>query len=265
MPDEFLLRLIIAAVGVAIVAGPLGCVVLWRRMIYFGDTIAHAALLGVAFALALGLPVVLGVLLCALGISLIILTAGGRIHHVDTLLGVSAHSALALGLVAVAFQSGGQGDLMRYLIGDILAVGWQDVAVIWGGGIVCAGLLFWRWQPLLISSLDPEMAIAHGHSPRREGVLFTLALAVLVAVAIKVVGALLITALLIIPAATARLGASTPERMVLLAALAGAGAALLGLLGSFRFDTPTGPSIVVGAMVLLILASAVRGIKRPSK
>ena len=216
--DEFLWRVVLASVGVAVAAGPLGCFVLWRRMVYFGDTISHASLLGVAFALALGLPVFLGVLACALLVALVILTAEGRMHHTDTLLGVSAHSALALGLVAVAFLNGVKVDLMSYLIGDILAVNWQDVAVIWGGAVLCLGLLIWRWQPLLISSLDRDMALAHGQDPRRESVIFTLALAVLVAAAIKVVGALLITALLIIPAATGRLGGYTPERMAALAA-----------------------------------------------
>jgi len=260
MPIDFLLRVILAAVGVAVIAGPLGSFVLWRRMVYFGDTISHASLLGVALALALNLPIMLGVLFSALGVALVILGASGRFHHVDTLLGVAAHSALALGLVAVSFLDGVKVDLLSYLIGDILAVTWQDVALIGVGMVLCLGLVIWRWRPLLISSLDREMALAHGENPAREGVLFTLALAILVAVAIKVVGALLITALLIMPAATARLWAGTPERMAALAALIGAAAAGFGLFGSFRLDTPTGPSIVVAALLLLLLASAARAI-----
>lgn len=261
--DEFLFRIGLASAGVALAAGPLGCFVLWRRMVYFGDTISHAALLGVAFALAMNLPVVLGVLLCALAISTLVLGAEGRLHHTDTLLGVAAHSALALDLVAVSLLSGIQVDLMSYLIGDILAVSWADVAVIWIGVAMCLGLLVWRRQALLISSLDRDMALAHGVNPRHESILFTLALAVLVAVAIKVIGALLITALLIIPAATARVGAATPERMVVLAAGIGMMAAGLGLFGSFQFDTPTGPSIVVAALILLILGSVLRvGLRR---
>ncbi|MCB1367606.1 MAG: metal ABC transporter permease [Rhodobacteraceae bacterium] len=262
MPDEFVLRVALAAVGIAVAAGPLGCFVLWRRMVYFGDTISHAALLGVALALAMDLPVFLGVLVAALGVAAVVLTAAGRLHHPDTLLGVSAHAALALGLVAVSLLNGVRVDLMAYLVGDILAVTRGDLAVIWGGVAASLGLLIWRWPGLLMASLDRELALAHGRNPAREGLLFTLALAVLVAVAIKVVGALLITALLIIPAATARLGAGTPERMAVLAALSGAMAALLGLAGSFRFDTPTGPSIVVAALALLLLASLVRGAVR---
>ena len=260
MPDDFLLRVGLAAAGIAVVSGPLGCFVLWRRMVFFGDTISHAALLGVALALALSLPVLLGVLLAATGVSTLILLSGDRFHHTDTLLGVAAHSALAMGLVAVSLPGGGNVDLMRYLIGDILAVDWRDLAVIWSGVLICGGVLIWRWQGLLMSSLDREMALAHGRNPRREGLLFTIALAVLVAVAIKVVGALLITALLIIPAATGRLLAASPERMAVLAAATGAGSALLGLSGSFRFDTPAGPSIVVAAVVLLVVAGLLRRI-----
>jgi len=261
--DEFLLRVVLASTGVAAAAGPLGCFVLWRRMVYFGDTISHASLLGVAFSLALGLPVFFGVLACALGVALVILTADGRMHHTDTLLGVAAHSALALGLVAVAFLSGVKVDLMSYLIGDILAVNWTDVAIVWGGAVVCLGLLAWRWRPLLISSLDREMALAHGQNPRRESVIFTVALAILVAVAIKVVGALMISALLIIPAATGRLGGHTPERMAIMSAIAGISAALLGLFGSFQWDTPTGPSIVVAALVILLASSALMRLVKP--
>jgi len=254
MPDDFLLRVGLAAVGIAVVSGPLGCFVLWRRMVFFGDTISHAALLGVAFALALSLPVLLGVLLAATGVSTLILLSGDRFHHTDTLLGVAAHSALAMGLVAVSLPGGGNVDLMRYLIGDILAVDWRDVAVIWSGVLICGGVLIWRWQGLLMSSLDREMALAHGRNPRREGLLFTIALAVLVAVAIKVVGALLIGAMLIIPAAAARGLARSPEAMAVIAVVLGALSALVGITASAVLDTPAGPSIVSAAAGLYLLS-----------
>ncbi len=260
MVDGFLLRITLAAVGVALVAGPLGCFVLWRRMVYFGDTLSHSALLGVSFAIALDLPPVLGVLLVGFAISALILSGDRQFHHVDTLLGVSAHATLAMGLVAVSLSQGGDSDLLRYLVGDILTANGQDVALIWAGGLLCVGILLWRWTPLLMSSLDAELARAHGHDPRQEAVLFTFALAILIAIAIKVVGALMITALLIIPAATARLLASTPEKMAAIAALAGGLAAVGGLYGSFRLDTPTGPSIVLASLGLLILAAAARAV-----
>jgi len=257
--DEVLLRSALAAIGVAVAAGPLGAVVLWRRMVYFGDTISHAALLGVAFALALNLPIFLGVLICALGIAALVLTSSGRFHHTNTLLGVAAHSSLSLGLVAVALLGGPVDiDLESYLIGDIASVDWRDVAIIGAGGALALGLVAWRWQRLLMASLDRDMALAKGQNPDHEAIFFTVALALLVAVAIQVVGALLITALLIIPAVAARLGAKTPERMVFLAAALGGMAAVAGLFGATQLATPVGPTIVVAALIFLILASIAR-------
>lgn len=253
MPDDFIVRVVLAAAGVAIVAGPVGCYVLWRRMVYFGDTVSHAAILGVALALATDLPIFLGVLVTAICIAMVVLKAEGRELHTDTLLGVSAHSALAIGLVSISFVQGARVDLMSYLIGDILSVTWSDVLTIWMGGGLCLALLIWRWRKLLVTSLNRDLSYAMGLNPDRENLFYTLILAVLVAVAIKVVGALLITALLIIPAATARLGAKTPEQMAFGAGAVGVLAALGGLKASFEFDTPTGPSIVVAALLLLLL------------
>ncbi|MDQ7080960.1 MAG: metal ABC transporter permease [Paracoccaceae bacterium] len=254
MIDPFLMRVGLAAVLVAMTAGPLGCFVLWRRMVFFGDTISHAALLGVALSLATDLPVTAGVLLVALAVSVVVLQAGGRFHHTDTVLGVASHSALALGLVSVSLLGGVGVDLMTYLMGDILSVGTADLFQIAIGGAVALGLLVWRWKGLLVASVDREMAVAHGFAPRREALIFTVMLAVLVAVAIKVVGALMISALLVMPAATARQFSATPERMAVLAAFCGVLSAMLGLFVSFALDTPTGPSIVVAALVLLLVA-----------
>ena len=255
MLDDFMMRATLAGVGVALAAAPLGSFVVWRRMAYFGDATAHAAILGVALSLALQISVFTGAMAVALLMALTVTTLSNRGHAMDTLLGVMAHSALAFGLVAVSFLSGVRIDLMAYLFGDILAVGRVDLAVIWGGGALVAALLAWRWQALLTATLSPELAHAAGIDPRREQMVLTLALAVVVAVAIKVVGVLLIAALLIIPAAAARPLAVTPERMAIIAALIGALAALGGLQASVAFDTPTGPSIVVAAALVFAATS----------
>ena len=242
--DSFLTRAALAGVGVALAAAPLGCFVVWRRMAYFGDATAHAAILGVALSLAIDISVFGGALLVALIMATLVSTLSGRGYAIDTLLGVMAHSALAIGLVAVSFISGARIDLMAYLFGDILAVSRTDLLVIWAGAVLVLALLAWRWSALLTATLNPDLAHAAGIDPRREQLVLTVALAVVVAVAIKVVGALLIAALLIIPAATARAFADTPERMGVYAALIGSFSALAGLGMSYRFDTPTGPSIV---------------------
>lgn len=255
MLDDFMVRAALAATGVALAAGPLGCFVVWRRMAYFGDAISHAAILGVALSLLFTISVPAGVLLAAVTVALLVSRMSGRSLAADTLLGVAAHGSLALGLVALSFLPGVRVDLMGYLFGDVLAVGKADLLLIWSGALaICAGI-GWRWKNLILATLNPDLAASHNIDHRRERVLLMLAIALLVAVAIKVVGALLITALLIIPAATARGFARIPEAMVLLAVLAGWLASIGGLGLSLYADTPAGASIVTGAVVLFLLGS----------
>jgi zinc transport system permease protein len=255
MLDDFLIRAALAGIGLALAAGPLGCFVVWRRMAYFGDATAHAAILGVALSLAFSLSLFVGVLVAALAMSLGVLALAGRIYTMDTLLGVAAHGALALGLVAVSFLPGVRVDLMAYLFGDILAVSQLDLAVIWIGAVVVLILLRLRWQALLLVTLNTDLAAARGYDARREQLILTLALAVLVAVAIKIVGALLITAMLIIPAAAARSMSRTPESMAVIAAIVGLCSIISGLSASFYWNTPTGPTMIVAAIILFVLAS----------
>ncbi|WP_371037117.1 MULTISPECIES: metal ABC transporter permease [unclassified Rhodosalinus] len=254
MLDDFLLRAALAGVGVALAAAPLGCFVVWRRMAYFGDATAHAAILGVALALAFDISIFAGALAMALAMAGTVSTLSGRGFAMDTLLGVLAHSALAIGLVSASFLSGVRIDLMAYLFGDILAVSRTDLAVIWAGAALVVALMGWRWQALLTATLNPDLARAAGIRPGREQLVLTVALAVVVAVAIKVVGVLLIAALLIIPAAAARPFARTPETMAAIAALIGVAAALGGLQASFAFDTPTGPTIVTVAALIFAVS-----------
>lgn len=257
MLDDFMVRAALAGVGVALAAAPLGCFVVWRRMAYFGDATAHAALLGVALALAFDGPIMLGVLAISLLVAIMVSTLSGRGLGEDTLLGVLAHTMLALGLLAVSLMSGVRMDLMAYLIGDILAVSKADVGLIWAGTACVLALLIWRWQALLSVTLNPDLATASGINARREQLVLTLALAVVVAVAIKVIGALLISALLIIPAAAARPLSRTPEGMALLAACIGVFAALGGLNAAFQWDTQTGPTIVSIAAAAFVLTSVI--------
>ncbi len=255
MFDDFLLRAALAGVGIAVAAGPLGSFVVWRRMAYFGDATAHAAVLGVALALIFSVPVTLGTLVVALTMAAAVSWLSTRGHAMDAALGVLSHAALALGLVAISFVPGVRVDLSAFLFGDILAVNGADLAVVWGGAALVVALLAWRWSRLLTATLSRELAAASGVDADREGLVLTLALAVVVAVSLKVVGALLIAAMLIIPAAAARGLARSPEAMALGAAGIGVLAALGGLAASWYFDTPTGPSIVTAAAAVFVLTT----------
>ena len=255
MFDDFFLRAVVAGVGLALTTGPLGCFIIWRRMAYFGDTISHSALLGVALSLLFQLNLTLSVFAVAALVSILLLFLQRRqALSADALLGILSHATLAIGLVIVAFMSWVRIDLIAFLFGDILAVSRVDIAMIWGGGLFVLAAIAWLWRPLLASTVNPELAEAEGLRPERAKLFFMLLMAVVIAIAMKIVGILLITALLIIPAATARRFAATPEMMAVLASLVGAVAVVGGLFGSLRYDTPSGPSIVVAALILFIFS-----------
>lgn len=255
--DDFFWRSLLAGVGVALVAGPLGCFVVWRRMAYFGDTMAHSSLLGVALGFLLGIDLMLGVFAVALVVALL-LFAFQRQRQLasDAVLGTLSHASLSLGMLVISLMTWVRVDLMSYLFGDILAVDVEDLLWIYGGGGVALGVLLWIWRPLLAVTVDEALAQAEGIPALRLQLVFMLLIAGLIALAMKIVGILLITSLLIIPATAARRYSRTPEQMAMGAALVGVASVGLGLTTSLHFDTPSGPSIVVAA-VLFFLCSVV--------
>jgi zinc transport system permease protein len=253
MLDDFFWRAVLAGVGVAIVAGPLGCFVVWRRLSYFGDTMSHAALLGVALAFLLQINVTLAVFAVALFVSVALLLLNRReALPSDALLGLLSHSSLALGIVVLSFMSWVRMDLTGLLFGDILAVSKTDLAVIYAGGIAILALLAWIWKPLLAATVSRELAAAEGMKPERNDFIFMMVTAAVVAIAMKVVGILLITALLIFPAAAARRVSHGPLQMAVIAAIAGVISAIGGLFGSLTWDSPAGPTMVVAALLLFV-------------
>jgi len=254
MMDDFFSRAIIAGVGVALVAGPLGCYIVWRRLAYFGDTLSHAALLGIALALLFQVNITLSVFLVSVFVSLSLLTLQRRVTlSTDALLGLLAHSALAFGMVALSFMSWVRVDLMGFLFGDILAVTPFDIAIIWGGGLLVLIILMIFWRSLFAATVNLELAEAEGMKPEQANVVFMLLMAAVIAISMKIVGVLLITSMLIFPAAIARRFAGGPEQMALLSALIGVIAVFGGLFGSLHWDTPAGPSIVVAASTFFII------------
>ncbi len=255
MLDDFLLRAALAGIGLSLATGPLGSFVIWRRMAYFGDATSHAAILGVALALALHLPIGAGTLLVALAMAGTVSTLAAKGWAMDTTLGVLAHSALAFGLVAISFVPSVRADLSSYLFGDILAVSRLDLAFVWGGAGLVLALLIWRWQRLLTATLSEDLAHASGINPNVERLALTVALALVVALALKIVGALLIAAMLIIPAASARALSRGPESMAAMAALIGSVSCLGGLALSLLQDTPAGPSIITVAAGIFALSA----------
>ena len=256
MGEPFLMRALIAGIGLAIVAAPLGCFVVWRRMAYYGETVAQAGLIGIAAGLALSLNLTASVLVVTLAVSaLLVLLSRQQIVPFDSLLGLLAHAALAVGVIAASLVRGPQLNLMAFLFGDIFAITGTDLQWIYIGGAVALAALMLVWRPLLTLSVHEDLAAAEGTPTDRVKLMFVLVLALVVAIAIKIVGVLLTIAFLIMPAAAARPLSETPEQMALFAAIFGALSVALGLFVSVTFDTPGGPSIVL--MLSLFFAAAI--------
>lgn len=256
---EFLVLAVLAGLGVALVAGPLGAFVVWRRMAYFGDTLAHSALLGLALALLLSIAPSLAVVVTSLALALLLIgLQQQRSLATDTLLGILSHSSLALGLVVLYLIPGARFNLEAVLFGDLLTVGWDQVALIWLMALAILALLVALWRPLLAITLHEDLARVEGIRVELVRGALMLMLALVIAIAMKVVGVLLITALLIIPAATARRFSRSPEAMAVLASLLGCAAVLAGIAFAWFFDTPTGPSIVLCAAILFVASLARR-------
>lgn len=257
--DDFILRALLAGLGVALVAGPLGVFILWRRMAYFGDTLSHSAILGVALGLLFSINISVGILLSTVTVALLLVLSQRQMKlGNDSILGIMAHSALSLGLVLMSFVEGVALDINTLLFGDILSVSWNELLLIALGVLLVFSLLLFIWKPLLSLTVHEELARIEGVNISLVSAVYTLLIAILVAVAMKIVGALLITALLIIPAATARQFSKTPERMALVSVLFGVMSVLLGLGASFIWDTPAGPSIVVSASSLFVFSQIVK-------
>ena len=255
MFDDFLFRAFVAGIGLAIITGPLGCFIVWRRLSYFGDTLAHSALLGVVIAYALSFNIILSVFIISGLISLSLLYLQKKTYLPnDALLGLLAHSVLAIGLVLLGLLTFIRIDLMGLLFGDILSVNFQDILIIWIGGAFVLLILIKIWRPLFAGTVNLDLAKAEGLNPELANAVFTILIAAVIAISIKMVGLLLITGMLIIPAAMARNISDSPQKMVLFSIIGGLLSVILGLYSSLEFNTSSGPSIIAAALILFILS-----------
>ncbi len=255
LSHNFLLRALFAGILLAIISGVMGCFVVWRRMAYFSDSVAHSALLGVVIGIAVGINVTFGTLLVGMGFACLLLwLQHSKLLTNDSALGILAHGALALGIVATSLiQQGRPINLHLYLFGDILTIANHQLYWLGGATILLLAVLYYYWAALLLFVMHQDLAIAERVKVLRLQMIFNCLLVLLVAVAIPIVGVLLISAMLIIPAATARQYARSPEIMAGLAVCFGIFAVLMGIYASYQFDTPSGPSIVSSAFLVFLL------------
>ena len=253
--DDFFVRALVAGIGMAIVAGPLGCFVIWRRLAYFGDTLAHSGLLGVTIGFILNIDLSFSVFVISgiIAFFLVVLQKKTKLTG-DSLLGLLAHSSLAIGLVFIAILSSIRFDLMGLLLGDILSVSINDILIIWFGGGLLLLVLFFIWKSLFAATISYDLAKAEGMSPELSNYIFTILLAGIIAISIKMIGVLLITGLLLIPSAMSRNFSNSPKQMIIFSIIGGVISVIIGLFCSLQLNTPSGPSIIVASMILFVLS-----------
>ncbi|MGH1428696.1 MAG: metal ABC transporter permease [Arenicella sp.] len=259
--EDFLIKALIAGLAIAIVCAPLGCFVVWKRMSYFGDSLAHSSLLGIAIGLLIGANLSISILIVSSGFAVLLLwLQQQRLLATDTLLGILSHAAFATGLITISLLDKQNIDIYSYLFGDILSVSNQDLIISFVGGSLILGTLFMTWEKLTLIALNEELAQAEGISVKQMNLLFTLLMSIVVAISIQIVGIILITSMLIIPAAAARQWSRSPQQMAFLSMLIASLAVILGLSVSYFWDIPSGPAIVASASALFALGTITRPI-----
>jgi zinc transport system permease protein len=257
LSEPFFQRALIAGIGVALVAGPIGCFIVWRRMAYFGETLSHAGLLGVGFGLLFNVNITLGAVVSAILLALLLLALKRqRQIAVDTLLGILSHTALALGLVTVGLVTGAVTGHLDILFGDVLTVSSRDVLTVWIGALLVLAVIMYLWRDLIAISVHEDLARAEGVNVPWVELAFMLTMAAMTAFAMKIVGLLLITALTVIPAAAARRVSDSPETMAIWSGIFAIVAVVAGLFMSALWGTIAGPSVVLSASLIFVLTLA---------
>ena len=255
MINDFFIKALLAGTGIALITAPLGCFVIWRRLSYFGDTLSHSSLLGVGIGIFLGLNFTFSVFIMCAILSLILIFLQNRTRlPSDALLGLLSHSILAVGLVSLAAMTWVRFDLLSLLFGDILAVSNFDLLLIWIGGLIILIILYFIWKPLFATTVNYDISKAEGMKTEMANLIYVLLLALVISIALKIVGVLLITGLLILPAAASRNISNSPSSMIVLSICVSIMSVLIGLFTSLEWDTPSGPSIIVAALILFIIS-----------
>ena len=261
---------LIAPLVLAVIAGPVGCLIVWRRMAYFGDAIAHSALLGVALGLFIGFSPNIGVtLICAIFAVLLVYLQHRRKLSIDTLLGILAHGALAFGLLLVFWSALETGHdthngsnhsidphtlLEIYLLGSLENISMNQNIILIVGASLIAVILKLIWEPLILMTLNIDLARAEGVPTLRLQYIMMGIMTALVVMGLQITGVLFITSLLIMPAAAARQISTTPEKMIIWSIIFAFSGVLTGYMASHEAHLPPGPSIVSALTIIFIIS-----------
>jgi len=256
--DEFIIYAILAGIAVAISLCPLGCIILWRRLPYLGDAIAHSAIFGIVLGLLFGINITLSIVLTSITFSLLLTMLRRKLEHNITVV-IFSYSFLALGLFLLPFVvSNAQIDIFSYLFGDILLVDDHEIYITTACAILVLIWIYFRWKKLLLMAINEDLAVVEGINPYRLDLEFMLITACVIGISIKIIGVLLMAAIIIIPAAAARNISRTPVQMLLFSVMFGILSILIGIGGSYWFDSPSGPSIVLASTLLFLTSLFLR-------
>ena len=244
---------LVAGILLSCMMGPLGSIVLWRRMTFLGDALGHSSLLGLAVGAVYQINSVVCVLVTCILIMFFLPIFEKLKQTNDALLGVISHTFLAFGFVIVSLFNPAQ-NIESYLFGDILTITSVDLISVFCVAALGSVVLFFFWESWALASVHPELARAEKLATKKTEMIFNLFVAVVVAISIQFLGVLLISALLIIPSATARALAKTPEGMAILGAALGAVSVTVGIILSLMLDTPAAPTLVavMGTQFILV-------------
>ena len=253
MLDGFIINALIAGICVSVIGGGLGCFVVWKKMAYFGDSLSHSSLLGIAIGISLGLNFTIGTFItCIIFASLLTYLQNKKILSNDTLLGILAHAALSIGIISISI-SNQYVNLDAYLFGDILTVTSAETYWFISAAIIVFITLYMIWDRLILMTIDENIAKSEGVNTTIIHSIFLIVLVVFVATCVKVVGILLITSMLIIPAAASRQLTNSPTNMAFGSAVIAIISVFIGIFSSIIFDIPTGPSIIAILTIIFIL------------
>lgn len=256
---DCILKALLAGIGIAIISGPIGSVMMWRRMTYFGDALAHATLLGASIAIILNINIYCGLIAISLIIAtlLTIITEQQKFTN-DATLSILSHIILAVGLISATLSKNTRIDLLGYLYGDILSISSMDVIYIYVIDIIILSILSLVWDKLVFITIHKELAIAEGIKEKTIKWLFILLVSLIFIVATRLVGILLINSLLIIPCSIAKMWAKSTKQMAVLGSIFGCITIVIGIIAALIWDLPTGPAIVVSSALLFLIALVIK-------
>lgn len=256
MIDSFVFLIISAGLLASLITAPLGCIGLWNGLAFFGDTLAHASLLGVCFSVLLHIPYAFGAVCLCIGIAYFMGHRSSKQNDVS--LAVISYSCLSLSMLVISLFPKANLDPNTLLFGDLLSANTSDIILLIASLVILWSAIIKYWPAILMTSFDADLAHVQGYPSKIVRLFLFLGYALIIGIVMKMLGALFAPALAIIPAAAANRISKTPFRMLLWSTLISCFSCAIGISASFFFDLPTGPAIicVTAAILALIKISA---------